>query len=318
MTSKILIVEDNPIVAEDLKTKLKNLGYHVTRTAYSGKQAIDSLEKEVPDLALMDIRLGTGMNGIETASILKNVYNVSVIFLTAHADDDTLSRAKLTQPLGYIVKPFSDEDLKSAIVVALHQFKMEQALKESRQQYQIVVNTIQDSLLVVDQKNSIQYVNSAFCSMYQYSEKEALGMDVSRLIHPDVHHVFETCIKELKQTGTFSGRRIDLRKNGTQFYTDVRSSVINYKGMNCFLAVVRDISKQVKNEKDLLGEKKKLQKALDDIKKLSGLIPICSYCKKIRDDKGSWNNIEKYISDHSEAVFSHGLCNDCLEKHYPE
>jgi hypothetical protein len=80
----------------------------------------------------------------------------------------------------------------------------------------------------------------------------------------------------------------------------------------------RDITKHKQAEDALLAEKNKLQDALSQIKQLSGLIPICSHCKKIRDDKGCWNQIEAYISQHSEAVFSHGICKDCLEKHYSE
>ena len=81
--------------------------------------------------------------------------------------------------------------------------------------------------------------------------------------------------------------------------------------------MIRDITEQIDYEKKLLEEKNKLQKALDDIKVLSGLIPICSFCKKIRNDKGYWDHLEAYIEEHSDAQFSHGLCRECEKKHYP-
>ncbi len=141
--TKILIVEDNPIVAEDLKTKLIHLGYDITATAYSGEQALESLKYQRPDIALMDIRLGDGMNGIDTALKLKEIYAVSVIYLTAHADDDTISQAKATEPYGYIVKPFDDTEIKSVIEIAVFRQQSDRKARESQQWFQTTLSSIE-------------------------------------------------------------------------------------------------------------------------------------------------------------------------------
>ncbi len=120
MDPQILIVEDNAIVAEDLKLKLNKLGCRVTGIAYSGLEAIKHVQQKIPDIVLMDIRLGPGINGIETATLLMRDFKIPVIYLTAHADSDTLAKASATHPYGYIIKPFNDKELASTIENALH------------------------------------------------------------------------------------------------------------------------------------------------------------------------------------------------------
>jgi len=118
--AKVLVVEDQNIVALNLRNRLKNMGYTVPTIAISGEEAIRKTELANPDLVLMDIMLKGDMDGIEAARIIKSRFSVPVIFLTACNDIETLERAKLTEPEGYISKPFKEEDLVSNIEIALH------------------------------------------------------------------------------------------------------------------------------------------------------------------------------------------------------
>src|SRR5438552_9547370 len=120
MSAKILIVEDERITAEDLRDILTDLGYTVTGSVASGAEAIARAEENTPDLALMDIRIKGDMDGTETARVLRERFNIPVIYLTAHADNDTLKRAKVAEPLGYITKPFQEGELHASIEIALH------------------------------------------------------------------------------------------------------------------------------------------------------------------------------------------------------
>lgn len=131
--ARIMIVEDNLLVAEDLKTTLIRLGYHVAAIAKSGEQALMAAEKQVLDMVLMDLQLGAGMNGIDTAAVLRKKYQYPVIFLTAYADEETIRRAKVVEPHGYIVKPFDEKELKSTIEVSLYKQQSELKIIESRQ-----------------------------------------------------------------------------------------------------------------------------------------------------------------------------------------
>lgn len=123
--AKIMIVEDEWITAEDIKTSLQSLGYCVTSISPSGDEAIQNAEKDKPDLVLMDIVLQGEKDGIETANEIRSRFHIPIIYLTAYADDKVLERAKITEPFGYIVKPFLNEDLKIAIELALYKHKTE-------------------------------------------------------------------------------------------------------------------------------------------------------------------------------------------------
>jgi len=127
---QILVVEDQRIVAEDIRENLEHLGYAVSAIASSGKEAIQKAEEVLPDLIMMDIRLKGKMDGIETAEYINQRLDVPVVYLTAFADEDTLQRAKQTQPFGYLIKPFKERELHTTIEVALYKHEMEVQLKE--------------------------------------------------------------------------------------------------------------------------------------------------------------------------------------------
>ena len=128
---KILVVEDEVIVAEDIGFRLKKLGYIVTATVASGEEAIEKIAENRPDLVLMDIVLKGDMDGVTAAEKIRNRVDIPTVFLTAYADDQTLQRAKLTNPFGYIIKPFQQNDLRVAIEIALHRHEIETKMQET-------------------------------------------------------------------------------------------------------------------------------------------------------------------------------------------
>lgn len=122
---KILVVEDESIVALEIKRRLQNLGYMVPAVASSGEDAINKASLTFPDLILMDIMLKGDMDGVEAARQIREKFDIPVIYLTAYSDDETLDRAKETGPYGYILKPFEESDLHASIEMALSKHKME-------------------------------------------------------------------------------------------------------------------------------------------------------------------------------------------------
>ncbi len=127
--ANILVVEDENIVALSIKNKLEMMGYSVVGTASSGEDAVVKADLFYPDLVLMDVMLRGEMDGIEAAEKIREKFDVPVIFLTAYTDDNTLERAKIAEPYGYISKPFKEQDLKSNIEMALHKHENEIRLK---------------------------------------------------------------------------------------------------------------------------------------------------------------------------------------------
>jgi CheY-like chemotaxis protein len=122
---RILIVEDEHIVAMGIKRMLKSLGYTVTGVASSGEDAISKAESTFPDIVLMDIMLKGDMDGVEATREIKARFDIPVVYLTAYSDNNILERAKITEPFGYIIKPFDEKDLYSSIEVALHRQRKE-------------------------------------------------------------------------------------------------------------------------------------------------------------------------------------------------
>jgi putative two-component system response regulator len=128
---RILVVEDEKIVALDIARELEKLGYSVNAMVSSGEEALESVRGDRPDLVLMDIELEGEMDGIQAAAQIQSIYDIPVVYLTAYADEKTLARAKVTVPFGYVLKPFETKDLRVGIEMALYKHQMEQALKGS-------------------------------------------------------------------------------------------------------------------------------------------------------------------------------------------
>lgn len=196
--ARILVVEDEAVIAMDIEARLEALGYLVVGVSSGGDKAIELAESSRPDLALMDINILGPMNGIQTATALRERFDLPSIFLTAYSDDETIRAASDSEALGYLIKPFSDREVRASIEFALYRHKAERQLAE-------------------------------------YQER---------------------------------------------------------------------LSKKVDE----------LEQALREVRELSALLPICAWCKKIRDEDGYWEEVSAYISERTRTKFTHGICESCEKK----
>lgn len=192
---KILIVEDERIIAADLEESLEEMGYQVCGTTSFGEKAVELAGTRHPDLVIMDIQLEGAMNGLEAAAAIKAKFNIPIIYLSAYSDEEVLAQAEITEPFGYLLKPFQSGELRTTIRMARYKAEMEKKLREANDE---------------------------------------------------------------------------------------------------------------------------LKKSLAEVKQLSGLLPICAHCKKIRDSKDYWHQVEKYIATHSEVQFSHSICPECIKDLYSD
>lgn len=139
--TNVLVVEDESIVSKDIQQSLKKLGYNVVGAAATGEKAIELARETQPDIVLMDIMLKGDMNGIEAADQIREEIDIPVIYLTAYADEGTLARAKVTEPSGYIIKPFKEIDIHTSIEMAIYKHKRERAVRKERDMlYSLVEN----------------------------------------------------------------------------------------------------------------------------------------------------------------------------------
>lgn len=194
----ILIVEDEAVIAMDLEQRLTSMGYGIAGVASRADRAIELVRQHHPDLVLMDVHIRGDKDGTETARILREELNVPSVFLTAYSDEQTIKNALASNPLGYLVKPFVDRELRAAVELALYKNRTDRQLAAYRQQ-------------------------------------------------------LEEKVKELEA-------------------------------------------------------------ALGQVRELSALLPICAWCKSIRNEDGYWEEVTSYISSHTNTSFTHGLCEDCQQK----
>jgi PAS domain S-box-containing protein len=148
-TAKIFIVEDEAIVAESLNDQLEALGYIVTGNAPSGEEALRKIKKYLPNLVLMDIMLEGEMDGVETAQQIRELYGIPVIFLSAYSDSETLGRAKLTEPFGYLIKPYKERELHTTLEITLYKHRMEKRVREHERWLDTLLRSIGDGVITV-------------------------------------------------------------------------------------------------------------------------------------------------------------------------
>ncbi|MFT7685962.1 MAG: hydrogenase-4 transcriptional activator [Candidatus Azotimanducaceae bacterium] len=171
---KILIIEDEALVARELKSRLTNMGCEVVGIAY-GREGIELARKTKPDLLLSDIHLKDGEDGIEMAQVIQAERDVPVVFLTAYSDEDTVSRAKEITPYGYIIKPVENRELRIAIDMALYKFAIEKELKETQQLLQNALTCIGSALVFVNEAGQITNLNRDAEQILGRSQTEVLG-----------------------------------------------------------------------------------------------------------------------------------------------
>ncbi|MFN8713008.1 MAG: response regulator [Bacteroidota bacterium] len=159
--TNILIVEDESIVAKDIQMSLRKLGYNVVAICSNGEDAIRTVEEQTPDLVLMDIMLKGNMSGIEAAEQVRERFSIPIIYLTAYADESTLSKAKITEPYGYIIKPFKEIDLRTSIEMALYKHQKETDMRKERDfLYSIVENKDSKDIIFVKSNSRLVKVRT--------------------------------------------------------------------------------------------------------------------------------------------------------------
>jgi PAS domain S-box-containing protein len=263
-SNKIMVVEDEAVIALRLQQMLTKMGYDVTDMAHTGEEAIEKVRSQQPDLILMDIMIPGKLDGIEVAEILKEELDIPAIFLTAYSDKNIIERAKKVEPYGYIVKPFQDREIKAAIEVALYKKEMEKALQESRKRFRNLTEVTSDWIWEVDEELCYTYASPKIYDILGYDPEEIIGKTPFDLMPPEeadrVFKIFNTIRAAREPFHCFEN--INLHKNGHPVVLETSGlPIFNADGeLSGYRGVDRDITQRKRVEE-------KLRKAHDELEK---------------------------------------------------
>lgn len=268
---KILIVENENIVAWDIQNILEGLGYTVTAIASSGAEAIQQVAATNPDLVLMDIRLQGEMDGVEASEEIHTRFNIPVVYLTAHADEITLKRAKTTEPFGYIIKPFQEKELNATIEIALCKYKKQNSLKKEKQWFATILESIGDSVIVTNNRGLVTFMNPLAEALTGWKKEDAFGKNVNevlQLVHTESREVIEHPITNAIENGAIvrlADRWLLRTKNGTEKFIGDSAAPIRDEEGNIMgvVAVFQDISDRKAAELALQESEARLRLALE-------------------------------------------------------
>lgn len=206
---KIMVVEDEKIVALDIRDSLESFGYNVPCMASTGKDAVEMAKIHNPDLILMDIVLKGDMDGIDAAEIIHSDSDIPVIYLTAYSDEKTIARAKLTSPFGHILKPFETRELRTNIEIALYKRELEREKVQDNQKWiNSLMNNIGDAIISTDAQGRIEFVNPLAQALTGYKQEEAFGKpieEVFRVICEETGKTAPDPTQKVMNEGAFYG-----------------------------------------------------------------------------------------------------------------
>ncbi len=179
---RIMLVEDEKVVAADIEECVKGLGYDVVGAAASGTEALRLAAKTMPDLVLMDIKLKGPLDGVDVAGALYEQHKIPVVYLTAHADAEILERAKRTAPSGYVLKPFDERTLRTAIEIAFDRHRRERALIEGGGRLAAAIGSIDEAVIVTQENGQVAIMNRVAEALTGWKQEEALGKPAGEIL----------------------------------------------------------------------------------------------------------------------------------------
>ncbi len=256
--NSVWIVEDESIVAMDLKSRLQSRGYEVLGISGSGEDAVEKIRQHKPDIVLMDIVLKGDMDGIAAAGIIREELRIPVVYLTAYADTKTLERAKQTEPYGYIIKPFKESDVISTLEIALYKASMERKLRESERWIRTMIRSTGEGIIATDTEGLVKFMNPVAEMLTGYKEKDVIGKPASEVFSftmegpgtSPLDPVSKALANEGSLTSDEDERIVLTAKDGTERYVGYIASPITDDRKRLMGAVLafRDLTERIRME----------------------------------------------------------------------
>ena len=309
-TARIVLVEDERIVALHLQQQLTNLDYEVAGVAASGRAALEHIIRERPDIVLMDIHIEGDMDGIETVSKIPQDLHIPVIYLTAYSEEATLERAQATRPYGYLIKPYSERELHATIQMALERSRAEAALRASEDRFRSIVSAISEGIFIADaETGAFVEVNPPGGDMFGYDRRELLGQGLGALSSGETPFTAAEAVQRFRHASAGAPQRFDWhcrRKDDQLFWAEISLRAAPIGGRDLVLAVVRDLT-----ERQAIEEQLRQVQKIEAIGQLTGGIAhdfnnllgvIIGNLDLLRDTRGDDEELNELSGDALDAA----------------
>jgi PAS domain S-box-containing protein len=300
--SKIMVVEDEVVIAMRLQQRLASMGFDTTDIAHTGEEAVDKAGRLRPDLILMDIMIPGKLDGIDAAKTIKAEFGIPVVFLTAFSEDNIIKRAREAEPYGYILKPFQDREIKAAVEIAIYKNEMEKALRKSEKKFKDFLDNLGDAAYETDAFGNITYTNKA--------AEGLTGLPLKKLIGKPFRPLFEEKSRRIAMDvykRTLNGESLDFELtfiNGktarfkNEPLVDKDGKIIGAFG------VARDITDQKRAENELKKAHNELEHRVKErtFELNNALKTIKRSEKELLDRKLALEKVNKELLETNQAV----------------
>lgn len=295
---KILIVEDESMIAEDLSDSLNDMGYLVVGSAASGQEALNLVKAHQPDLVLMDIMLKGAWDGIVTAEAIQSQHACAIIYLTAYTDREMMQRAKITSPFGYILKPFREKELHAMVEISLYRHAQEQENLARQQLFLQTLLRTPDAVIATDAQGLCQFLNPA--------AERLVGQFSTEVQDVLITQVLNDCAQSVLDWESFL--------NAPPEQLVLTNAEGEKEAVQVTVSPIRIHTKQTNGFVFHLLKQKSPHLA----KSAQEMFSICASCKNVRNHQGLYVAIEQFLREHFDMKFSHGICPGCFQSLYPE
>ena len=311
--TKILVVEDESIVARDIRNMLVGLGYEVTAVVSGAMAAIQKAQETGPDIVLMDVMLQGDITGVEAAEQIYTNFSIPVVYLTAYADSTTVQQAKKTEPFGYIIKPFEERELQTTIEIALYKYKMQMELKDRERWLSTILKSIGDGVIATNKNGAITFMNPLAETLTGWKLDQALDRtlsDVFKVMNQKPGKMQRISVKKILkgEESAFSDEAILVSKKGKNTPIDPRLEPIKDDGGNISGVVLAftDVTARKMAEEELKRSFEQQKIAME------GTVRAIAYTVEIRDPytAGHQRRVTKLACTIGEEM---GLSKDQIE-----
>ena len=305
---RILIAHGDAGVARQLRQRLVNLGYEVAGVASSQGDAMTLAAQQSPDVMLLGLPVDGDPISAEPAGEDNLEMKIPVVLILSGTEEPSIADTKVPDAAAYVVRPFTDRELRANVELALARHRAAKAMHDMEDRF--FTNSI-DLLCFLDFSGYFKRLNPAWERTLGFTRAELMSKPFIEFVHPDDRERTLNQNRDVRGGGqalSFENRY--LCKDGT--YRWLRWNATPDSSESVIYSVARDVTanKEAEEERERLVSE--LRAASSELRTLQAILPICSYCRKVRDDENYWHTVEHYISEHTSTLFSHSICPSCL------